>query len=445
MAAEHGPAREETAAAVEQTLELRLQGDAPPLDAPLSQAGNRPADGARVISASEVPGEEFIGAEGASDFLGLDVEFDAALADACEGQFMQVDEALSAEFSEARGEHDPVAQVLLDSESDQGPHVPGAQPPEGELDEEHVEAAPRRRARLILATGTCALVAALAVLLVSLMGGEATSAPEPVELADVPARPEGSGPPFALQPALSPEVLAPVSSEAAVAQVGAQPAGPGSQASSAGVVEDVEPQPVAEAPVVASLTPAPRRSPELTAAESTHLLAGAPGAVSLEELLVEISDPQSFIGSNAAFVDLVWRGDRIPMDAITSLSRVLTPSVGSVRVIMASSDVFEGRLFAVGENKVWLDMELGRLGLDGRSVSRIEHITEEAAAAQIDPGSFATGKRVRARVAGGVIYGWVRSVKGSKVTLVTDSGARITLDDPVLEPASERKSVALKF
>src|SRR5262245_35466851 len=38
--------------------------------------GNRPASGARVVSVSEVFSEHFIGAEGASDFLGLDTEFD---------------------------------------------------------------------------------------------------------------------------------------------------------------------------------------------------------------------------------------------------------------------------------------------------------------------------------------------------------------------------------
>jgi hypothetical protein len=168
-------------------------------------------------------------------------------------------------------------------------------------------------------------------------------------------------------------------------------------------------------------------------------------AALLTKLLAEAAEFERKNGASAGLLDLVWHGETVPIEAIGASSRVLTPAVGPVRVHMATLDVFDGRLFAVGENKVWIDLELGRVGLDGKAVEQIERLPREVAHDSLDAADLVVGGRVRARVPGGVIYGRIRSQSGSSVTLVTDSGARITLTDPILEPVGDAKSVVLKL
>jgi hypothetical protein len=136
----------------------------------------------------------------------------------------------------------------------------------------------------------------------------------------------------------------------------------------------------------------------------------------------------------------VWSGAAIPVEALRGAERVMTPGVGRVRVVLARGEVFEGRLYAVGQRKLWLETELGRMALLDWQVDRIEHIV----AADGTPLSGGDSARdlaglpgVRVRTAGGVFYGKLLSRDGDSVVIVTDSGGRVTLSGAEVELAGK--------
>lgn len=136
----------------------------------------------------------------------------------------------------------------------------------------------------------------------------------------------------------------------------------------------------------------------------------------------------------------VWSGAAIPVEALRGPERVMTPGVGRVRVVLARGEVFEGRLYAVGQRKLWLETELGRMALVDWQVDRIEHIV----AADGTPLSGGDSARdlaglpgVRVRTAGGVFYGKLLSRDGDSVVIVTDSGGRVTLSGAEVELAGQ--------
>jgi hypothetical protein len=135
---------------------------------------------------------------------------------------------------------------------------------------------------------------------------------------------------------------------------------------------------------------------------------------------------------------MIWQADTVPFDKIGHGARVLTPSVGNVRVAMASNDYFEGKLYAVGQHKVWLDTSTGRIELKGSEVKAIERILSTPAELG-DGDAPLPGEWVRVKTRGGTIYGKLIGVDGTRVTIETPERARITLDDAVIEPARPPK------
>lgn len=431
---------------------LKLAGDEDP-DASVAPGereslglGNRPAQGARVVSASEMFREGFLGQEGASDFLGLDTEFDptpvgagaAGHADESYGLREEPDYATVATEDEdgpfgsplSAPAHDEVLAAESEMEDEYAYAEDGDLPGfESELADEEI--VPRRSKRPLIAGLVLvgAAAAAAAFLLPGFLGGED---PQPIEVA---ARPE--------TPRARP------SQPVVVEQPEPRP------------IEDFVPRPDGE-PLETPMelaridppileTEAPSGEPladETTyevepASEIAQVQEPSEDTLTLERILTLSARRESFVGQNASMLDLVWRGETVPIEAVASPSRILTPAVGNVRVTMDSADAFEGRLFAVGEDKVWLDLQLGRIGLDGTSVVSIQRLVgQPAKSGQAEP--VTSGDYVRAQVPGGVIYGRVKSTKGTLVTLVTESGARITLDDPVLEPTGSGRMVAIK-
>jgi hypothetical protein len=435
--------------------------------------GNRPAEGARVISASEIFSEDFMGAEGASDFLGLDTEFDptpmAKSAGGLELDFRDApDAAVATEATEDGAELGYPAPAISPPDADDyvghdmEEDLPEGELPDGldseldpELDGEFDDdlfAAPRpsRKRGLLVGTLVAGLAAAgVAMYWPTLTGGGA----EPVEVATVPRTPGGKSPADAPATAVDPAPDAATGDE-----TGKDPRPIEDFASSATALDDPATDVVLDSsdailsdpPVDVAVQPPADDVPVEDAPPTDPVDPADPAGdtaseAALRELLAQSAQQDSFYGRNAGLLDLVWRGEEIPHEAIFAGSRILTPAVGPVRVHMATTDVFEGRLFAVGEEKVWVDMELGRIGLDGTSVARIQRLPREVELRSLASADLATGDRVRAQVPGGVIYGRVRSTVGTSVTLVTDSGARITLDDPVLEPVGDKKSVVLKL
>lgn len=144
-------------------------------------------------------------------------------------------------------------------------------------------------------------------------------------------------------------------------------------------------------------------------------------------------------------VDMVWRDTSVPMEAIAHPARIMTPRVGPVRVSLKGGQVMEGRLYAVGQNRVWLESDMGRLGLDGDQVVSFQRLhPEEAKSDSFDTASVGTGKRVRVLVPGGVLYGRVLSVIDEDVVLVTDAGARVSLHAPKIEALGPSRAVLIE-
>ncbi|MCB9905385.1 MAG: hypothetical protein H6831_13350 [Planctomycetes bacterium] len=138
----------------------------------------------------------------------------------------------------------------------------------------------------------------------------------------------------------------------------------------------------------------------------------------------------------------VWHEREIPLDRIAGTERLLTPQVGRVRLVIHGGEIFEGRLYAVGENKVWLDTGTGKMALLGWQVDRIEHIADKVSATLGEKGSEdLTGlQRVRVRTPGGVFYGKLLDQDENNVTLITEDGGRIRLANARVEPAGKSRT-----
>jgi hypothetical protein len=70
----------------------------------------------------------------------------------------------------------------------------------------------------------------------------------------------------------------------------------------------------------------------------------------------------------------LWREQSVPLEAIPGDRRLRTINVGQVRVMLDSGEYFEGLLYAVGQNRVWLDLDLGRIAFEAASVRDITRI-----------------------------------------------------------------------
>jgi len=128
----------------------------------------------------------------------------------------------------------------------------------------------------------------------------------------------------------------------------------------------------------------------------------------------------------------VWEGATVPLDALDAPSRCLTPSVGRVRAELADGTSFEGRLHSVGEGKIWLENDLGRMALLGTEIRTLRQLPPlvEAASAQELPEL----PLVRVRTPGGLFQGRLLRREAGRVTLLTAEGGQVTLDDAEVEP-----------
>lgn len=127
----------------------------------------------------------------------------------------------------------------------------------------------------------------------------------------------------------------------------------------------------------------------------------------------------------------IWPGDTVPMEALDGETRLLTPAVGLVHVIMKTGEIFDGRLYAIGSGQVWLEATIGRLALDGNRVSAITIVTTE----EVNGKTVEDLPRMRVRTPGGIFFGKVVSREDDRVTLLTEDGGRITLVSRDVEAA----------
>jgi hypothetical protein len=128
----------------------------------------------------------------------------------------------------------------------------------------------------------------------------------------------------------------------------------------------------------------------------------------------------------------VWEGAAVPLAMLGAPSRWLTPLVGRVHAELADGTSFEGRLHSIGEGKLWLENDLGRIALLGSQVRSLRQLPP--------PGAVSSGAElpelplVRVRTPGGVFQGRLLRREEGRVTLLTPEGGQVTLDDAELEP-----------
>ncbi len=161
------------------------------------------------------------------------------------------------------------------------------------------------------------------------------------------------------------------------------------------------------------------RSGELTYEDQLDLPRN-PGGLSMAE-------PEDF--------NHMWLSESVPTDAVSGDRLLLTPSVGGVRLHSKNEEVFDGRLFAVGNGTYVLENRMGRMTLNAADVVRVERLVNVPLELRTTP-FVPTGDRVQIRTAGGYLYGHVLSQTEGRVLLLTDRGARLTLEDVEVEPAA---------
>jgi hypothetical protein len=92
---------------------------------------------------------------------------------------------------------------------------------------------------------------------------------------------------------------------------------------------------------------------------------------------------------------------------------------------------------------VWVDAAPGRIGLDGDLVERIEVLPPDASTSQ-GGAPIAGGRQVRARVAGGVLYGRILKSSGESVTLALDDGGRVVVSASDLEDLGSGRTTVVR-
>ncbi len=428
-------------------------------------AGNRPAANARRSSTTEAMNHDFDGQMEAEDFLGLEGEVDALAGSfgeepeasappegdlgIAEGWLLELDEAGSGSVtgpaSEVADEGAP-EQAEFDAEGDWA--AEGEGPFEEESFEEELPVAAPSHGRKLVLVGFLAGIGITAGLYFS------DNAAPTNEGADSVARVEPA--PSTTLTAPVPEPVNPIPEPDTTAVDTLLDDGTTADAwpdsGSTSVLDDLLAVDSGSPPAAdRSSTGAPVGRPVIPDLEGLDpadlAIAQTPDAPrsflrDLENGIAE-GDVKGFMEFHPAHIGLIWTGMEVPFEAIAKPGRLLTPGVGVVRATMVSGEIFEGHLFAVGGQRVWIEIGAGRIGLDGERVSRIERLVEESASVATDDSAL-PGLRVRVRTAGGVLYGQVKSREGNRVTILTDKGGRISLVDPVIEPIGRVSELVLK-
>jgi len=185
-------------------------------------------------------------------------------------------------------------------------------------------------------------------------------------------------------------------------------------------------------------------SPPLAAEPESPAPVSSPAPSALAQALASVAPtPWRLADYSAVPVAVIWQADEVPIQLLDSPNQVLTPDVGSVRVSLGAGDAFEGSLYAVGQGSVWLDFGPGRIALDAERVESIQRLEGPADATTEEAAERMPGERVTLRLPGGRISGSIVARRGDRITLLTDAGARITLDDPVFEGAARTSTIRL--
>lgn len=435
----------------------------PDLDPSSSVSGNRPASGARRATPGEVLSQGFQGAQNAGDFLGLDTEFAASQdpnqvfgagspLDLVQPPSTFVDDGSQAGYAGAVPEPAPMPDGDAAQEFAQAPSAfefgedLGSE--EGEAAEGELSA-PSRKPVLV---GT--------LLVAALVGGGVFYGPQ------LYSRYFGSATEVAVVPPSADPGPAPAHTESPVATTGAKPVAepldgvrdPAPETKPSGdVTGSPEPRKPILAPRATSTsplaTPGKRSSePETTLdrqtetgtslSTSTDALTPSPGKTAGFPDL----ESAEYEWVSADLLEMIWRGNHVPLEAVQAPAKTLMPRVGNVRVFTTSGDVFDGRLYAVGQNRVWVDAEPGRIGLDGDRVEKIEVLgpAPEGVQTSTQDAAPAGKKRVRVRAPGGMLYGSVLKAEGEEVLLALDDGGRVRVKAGDIQDLGPGRAVVVR-
>ncbi len=430
-----------------------------------------PADGTdpqRSAPQARTPGEAGAAAQttwnagqGATDFLGLEPELrgldpaqsggeDGAAGTATDSWLLDVERSAAGTGlpSAAGNQGDPwAASQAFDAGAEQAPEVP--EDPDGEVFVDAVDAAPlaaRFSARRLLA-------AAVLIGVVGTGGWFAwqqwgTPAAEPVEVASRPARTSArptevaavtpvDPPSQASDPAVEP--TAAVEPDAPV-ETGSDPAPVETAGTPDAFTPDVEPAiptpfevTVGTAPTTPTTPGDPSARVDVGTVTEPPLSRGDTTTGHGWNQPADAAGPGG--GRRATTEDLAgyWFEETIPHEAIGKPGRLRTLRVGRVRAILASGEPVEGTLYAVGEERIWLEVPLGRMSFGAGDVRELVRIV----GSPTNPGAPAIAglPRVEVVLAGGTITGRVLDRAGDSVTLVTEDGLRITTEALDVRPA----------
>ncbi len=142
-----------------------------------------------------------------------------------------------------------------------------------------------------------------------------------------------------------------------------------------------------------------------------------------------------------------WTGSEPSLAMLDNPSRVTTPRVGAVRILMVGGELFEGRLVALGQNRAWIETGLGTMSLDGERIDKIEKldpIQVDSRGQKTRKHEYAGRPRVRVHAPGGLFVGHLISQEGDSVTLWTDEGFKITLHGARLADSLEGSRTTLR-
>ena len=142
-----------------------------------------------------------------------------------------------------------------------------------------------------------------------------------------------------------------------------------------------------------------------------------------------------------------WSGSEPSLALLDNPTRLTTPRVGAVRILMVGGELFEGRLVAVGQNRAWVETGLGTMSLDGERIDRIEKLDPTQLDAQGQESrvhKYSGRPRVRVLAPGGVFSGHLISQEGDSVTLWVDEGFKITLHGARLADQNEKVHTTLR-
>lgn len=139
----------------------------------------------------------------------------------------------------------------------------------------------------------------------------------------------------------------------------------------------------------------------------------------------------------------VWLESGVPTEAIAADRRLRTVNVGPVRVMLENGEYFEGVLYAVGQNRVWLDLDLGRISFEAATVRDITRIAVPASSGKTKGLDLSGLPHVEVLLPGGWIAGRLVGQDGKSVTLVTDSGIRMVVETDDVRPITQRRTRVL--